>query len=83
MTWLARMEMATGGSWQLTAHGLYGDCTMSQPRESRGGQEDFQALDSLGPPEVLVCDGERGLGASEVLTEKLSVSGTQVLARSS
>ena len=31
-----------------------------------------------GPPDVLVCDGERGLGAYEVLTEKLSVSGTQV-----
>ena len=51
---------------------------MSQPRESSGCQEDFQALDSLGPPGVLVCDGERGLGASEVFTEKLSVSGTQV-----
>ena len=31
-----------------------------------------------GPPDVLVCDGERGLGASEIFTEKLSVSGTQV-----
>ena len=30
------------------------------------------------PPDVFVCDGERGLGASGILTEKLSVSGTQV-----
>ena len=28
-----------------------------------------------GPPDVLVCDGERGLGASEIFTDKLSVSG--------
>ena len=31
-----------------------------------------------GPPDFLVCDGERGLGALEIFTEKLSVSGTQV-----
>ena len=29
-----------------------------------------------GPPDVLVCDGERGLGASEIFTEN-SVSGTR------
>ena len=50
-----------------------------QPRESSLCQEDFQTLDSMGwTPDVLVCDGERGLGASEIFTEKLSVSGTQV-----
>ena len=27
---------------------------------------------------MLVCNGERGLGASEIFTEKLTVSGTQV-----
>ena len=30
------------------------------------------------PPDALVCDGERGLGASEIFTEKLSVSWTPV-----
>ena len=52
---------------------------MSKPRESNRCQEDFQTLDSLGRTlDVLVCDRERGLGASEIFTEKLSVSGTQV-----
>ena len=30
------------------------------------------------PTVALVCDGERGLGASEIFTEKLSILGTQV-----
>ena len=52
---------------------------MPQPRESSSCQDFFKHwIRWAGPPDVLVCDGERGLGASEIFTEKLSVSGTQV-----
>ena len=52
---------------------------MSQPRESSDCQEKTNTgFGGQGPPHVLVCDGEGGPGASEIFTEKLSVSGTQV-----
>ena len=65
------------------ARGRHTDYTMIAPCPSHESQAVAKKIFKhwirwAGPPDVLVCDGERGLGASEIFTEKLSVSGTQV-----
>ena len=69
--------------WWLVAVDQHTDCTVVAPCPSHeseaGAKKIFEHWTRwAGPPGVLVCDGDRGLGASEIFTEKLSVSGAQV-----
>ena len=65
--------------WWFVAVDQHTDCSdriMSQPREAVAKNIFKHWMRWAGPLDVLVCDGERGLGASELFTEKLPVSGT-------
>ena len=71
--------------WWLVAVDQHTDCTviapcMSQPRKPKAVAKKILKhwIRWAGPADILVFDGERGLGTSEVFKEKLSVSGTQV-----
>ena len=63
--------------WWLVAVDQHTDYTVIAPCPSHESQAVAKKIFKhwirwVGPPDVLVCDGERGLGASEVFTEKLS-----------
>ena len=69
--------------WWLVAVDRHTDYTVIAPCPGHESQAVAKKIFKhwirwAGPQDVLVCDGERGLGAPEILTEKLSVSGTQV-----
>ena len=69
--------------WWLVAVDQHTDFTVTAScpsHESQAVAKKFfkHWIRSARPPDVMVCDGESGLGASEIFTEKLSVSGTQV-----
>ena len=69
--------------WWLVAVDQHTDNTVIAPCPSHEGQAVAKKIFKrwirwAGHPDVLVCDGERGLGASEIFTKKLAVSGTQV-----
>ena len=69
--------------WWLVAVNQHTDDTVLAPCPSHESQAVAKKIFKhwtrwAGPPDVLVSDGERGLGASEIFTEKLSESGAQV-----
>ena len=77
------VDVRGNGYWWLVAVDQHTDYTVIAPCTSHESQAVAKKMfkhwiRKAGPPDVLVCDGERGLGASEVFTEKPSLSGTQV-----
>ena len=77
------LDVRGNGHWWLVAVGQHTSYFVVAPCLSHESQavatKTFKhGIRWAGPPDVLVCDGERGSGASEFFTEKLSVSGTQV-----
>ena len=64
-------------------HGLYCDRAIPSQESQAVAKEIFKHWNRwASPKDVLVCDGDRGLGASEAFTVRLPVSGTQVQTKS-
>ena len=77
------MDVRGNRYWWLVAVNQHTDYTVIAPCPSHESQSVAKKIFRhwirwAGPPDVLVCDGERCLGASDMFTEKLTVSGTQV-----